>query len=380
MALLSLGILSMGVLKESAKFILRPKQSRLVSKSPPYDRLCISAILSRLAYKSRSEFRVASKNVTHKFPSLEMSFEQVIFEKDTDLVMLDASKNVDDSSTSYHDTQAFIWFRNGHAYVIFRGTDSKNDVLSDIDVRRSKFGKNYGALVHNGFLQQFNAIENDLTAYLKRHRSEYTDITFIGHSLGSACALLAALFYAEYFKCDCLSKETIIKNKNEDDDSHYSDVEDYGITIGDNTAKVDKQTYRDGDGDGDGDGTIKDIKDEEIKPPVIHCHGFGGPRVGNECFAQYFGDHKILTQNTWQVRQYEDVVTMIPLSFRFCHVPSPTLYFHKGNVEFNESGKDNPWFMRPFALLTKINLFNVTESHNLDKYIESVLEQYKNME
>lgn len=350
MALVSLGILSLGILKESAKYMMRPKRSRITSGNPPYDKLCISAILSRLAYKSRSEFKEATKLVTHKFPSLESSFEQVIFENDTDLVMLDGSKKQnDDGPGTYQDTQAFAWFRNGHAYVVFRGTESKKDILSDIDVRRSKFGKHYGALVHNGFLQQFNAIEDELTAYLESHRKEYTDITFIGHSLGSACAILASLFYAEHFKYDCVPSEA--------------------MTIDTESSIMDTPSIQ----------IMEDKNEYENKPLIIHCHGFGGPRVGNECFAKFFRDHKILSKNTWQIRQFEDVVPMIPLSFRFCHVPTPTLYFHKGKVHFNEQGTDNPWFLRPFILLTKINVFNITKPHDLDNYIESTLFQYKDM-
>lgn len=333
MAAFAFGLLGVGITKFSIKQIIKPRKKMVVKIDPPYETLCISAILSKLAYKSLTDFRSSAREVTDKYPSLKRQFEKIIFEKDEDLVLFDAAKKTcedmtlpDEVKVDCQDTQVFIWLREKNVYVVFRGTDSKNDVLADLDVRRINFGKESGVLIHRGFLNQFNAIESNLTAFLEEHRHEYTHITFTGHSLGMACSIIASIFYEEYF------------------------MRVYGSMSG---------------------------SDTPTNIPIIHCHGFGGPRVGNHKFAEYYSRHKRLNDNTWQIKDFEDVVTMIPFSHRFCHVPSPTLSFYKANVRYTNDKKDNPWYIRPLLILTKMNLFNIPAAHSLDKYIKTVLRHYE---
>jgi len=322
----ALGVLGIGITKVSLKHILKPRKSRITKTEPPYETLCISAIFAQLAYKSKDDFMTSAATITHQYPTLKNGFERTIFENEEDLEMLDASKEKEEENAEEEneevkrdcqDTQVFMWIRNGMAYVVFRGTESKGDILANLDVRRSSFTKKSGVLVHRGFSNQFFAIEKKLTEYLSEFRFEYTEITFIGHSLGMACCILASLYYEEYF-----------------------------------------------------------AREEQCpESPVIHCHGFGGPRVGNKKFASYFAKHTRLKNNTWQIKAFEDIVTMIPFSHRFCHIASPTLYFHNGKMHFTDKRKDNPWYFRPFLILTKMNVLNVTEAHSLDKYIESLFKQ-----
>lgn len=330
MATFLLGALGVSVAKVSIKHLLKPRKTRVEKVNPPYEVLCASAIFSRLAYKDVDEFRSSAGELGEKYPSLRRTIDNIIFEKDEDLIFIDGGKKTREShdenqdeaikneiKNDCQDTQVFTWIRNGHAYVVFRGTDSKNDVLANLDVRRMNFGEESGVLIHRGFLNQFNAIESDLTALLETHRQEYTQITFIGHSLGMACSTIASIFYEEFFS--------------------------RGECVG----------------------------------PIIHCHGFGGPRVGNHKFAAYYAEHERLNKNTWQVKDFEDIVPMIPFSHRFCHVPSPTLCLYKGKVRYTNGKKDYPWFTRPFLILTKMNVFNISAAHNLDKYIQSLLKHYK---
>jgi len=165
-------------------------------------------------------------------------------------------------------------------------------------------------LVHRGFHNQFMAIEDKLTAYVDNEKENVDDIYFIGHSLGMACATLAALYYTHY------------------------------------------------------------LNNTKIK---IHCHSFGGPRVGNKEFINFYAQQTDLIQNTYSVIDYKDPVIHLPFSYNFFHIVSPTIVLGRsGKLELRDGADTTHWLFRPFQILLWIPFPNVIKDHHIDSYIEKL--------
>ena len=82
---------------------------------------------------------------------------------------------------AYYKMEAIVWFRGTRI-------SSFNDLRLDFTLKEKDFliGK-----CHNGFLQGTRRVIDDILPYLVGKER----ITFIGHSLGGACAALAALIF-----------------------------------------------------------------------------------------------------------------------------------------------------------------------------------------
>ena len=88
-------------------------------------------------------------------------------------------------------------------WVVSRGTDShyKNEVLADlktsqIEIKTDEFGKldpDTPVMVHKGFYEMYKNIKDEI----ERRNIQFNNdtIVFSGHSLGSAVAILLALYY-----------------------------------------------------------------------------------------------------------------------------------------------------------------------------------------
>ena len=129
-----------------------------------------------------------------------------------------------DSSTC---AQAFSLVREGALVFVFRGTESLQDVITDLDVRRIAYLENTGLLVHAGFLRQFNSLKLNLIKTIEKYSGKVDKILCIGHSLGGALATLASGHFGSLYNG---------------------------------------------------------------KLPVS-CHTFGSPRVGNIAYAEWFSKH-----------------------------------------------------------------------------------------
>lgn len=305
--------------RQVLKYVWSPrKHPREIKRDVPYEDLCVSAVLSRLAYLPKKDFGEKSLLCVRDDQILIDKVRKALAEKEDDIelyqgISKDASQNC---FWGVQDTQVYVWRKDDRAYIVFRGTESKEDWLSNLDVRKRKleFGEDKNSIsleVHNGFKNQFMSVEDRITSFLEDHKKDIKEIYFLGHSLGMACSVIAALYYHHYFSQDNLPHIT------------------------------------------------------------IHCHNFGGPRIGSQKFAEYYAQQKELTSRTWCVRDVCDVIPMVPLSSRFYHIPCPTLCIGEDEkVEIKK--KDMCSIMRPLKMLTMMNITDPISPHYIEKYIEKL--------
>jgi len=71
----------------------------------------------------------------------------------------------------------------------FRGTQTTSDLFEDSHIRQNTF--EFGGNVHQGFLNVYNSIKDQITSVLKNFTG--TTLIITGHSLGSAVAVLIAI-------------------------------------------------------------------------------------------------------------------------------------------------------------------------------------------
>lgn len=132
---------------------------------PPWDMLCKCCELSMLAYKEPDE------------------------------VGVEYDAFYDGRPNGGEDAEAYMWWEQGNStvFIAFRGTESRSDVLADLDVRRARIRGR--VRVHNGFHRQLHSviggIESDIRARLPER------VVVCGHSLGGALATLAAAHLAD---------------------------------------------------------------------------------------------------------------------------------------------------------------------------------------
>lgn len=222
-----------------------------------------------------------------------------------------------------NDCEFYICFdKSDNLMVIFRGTESYRDILSDLNASRSKFtipNLNHSdyPYVHSGFLRQFNSIMNKLNSIINTYITNKgyfnkKHITFSGHSLGGALATLAALYY------------------------HYK-YKYYNI--------------------------------------YVNCVSFGSPRVGGSLFCRLFNNsiHK-----SYRFVNKNDIVTMIPTRWRFKHVDG-LKWFNDKEVKDHMENRFWDSFTSTF-----INWFGNTVSdsssfiddHSCNLYIEKLQKYY----
>ena len=155
------------------------------------------------------------------------------------------------------DAQCFVCIKNKNIYIVFRGTSSKSDVLSDIKLWRTKCDYLEDTLIHSGFLEQYNSIRSNLINKLNEVIKDNTkNIIFTGHSLGASLSTIASLDF-----------------------------------------KLNHQTRS------------KDV--------IIDCITFASPRVGNKKFSKLFN---LNITNSTRIVYHRDPVTFLPLFIRFNHV------------------------------------------------------------
>lgn len=89
-------------------------------------------------------------------------------------------------------TQGYVATRHGQVVVAFPGTADKRDFFTDMKYIKTDFP--LGGRVHLGFYHAYLNVADAVSSDLRKHRGP---LTFIGHSLGAAIALIAASTYPE---------------------------------------------------------------------------------------------------------------------------------------------------------------------------------------
>ena len=116
--------------------------------------------------------------------------------------------------SSYNDCQLYMCKYDNKLITWFRGTESKRDVLVDLNFFRTKFympNVTNNVYVHKGFYNQFNSVfnklDNNITNYMLENNTN-KELIFIGHSLGGALATLGSCYYANKYpniKTSCVT-------------------------------------------------------------------------------------------------------------------------------------------------------------------------------
>lgn len=278
--------------------------------------LVVNSILSRLAYNEFKDLKNCDWN------RLCLGQPNYISKLEEEYCLVAPSFFYD--AQPLNDTQAVTWISNPthtnqkRIHISFRGTESHQDVLSDLDVRQVRlqllgFDDNlHDIYVHSGFYRQFNVIKHDIFRDVIRQLELDPRITAIyvtGHSLGGALATLCA------FELACL------------------------------------------------------LKNKYTSAPSIHCHTFGSPRVGNAQFAEHFANW---VDDSWRVANKEDPVPLVPMSFRFNHVDGQAICINDDKTITKMD--DIPWYVRLWKSLFSIDVKSPIGDHNCDVYISRLMD------
>lgn len=93
--------------------------------------------------------------------------------------------------------QCWIFYKKENKQVIvsFRGSDSIQDISRSLCMVPQEFG-NYGFTAHSGYLKYYMSLRPHLFRYFTEHGKDIEVATFIGHSMGGACAIMASYDFA----------------------------------------------------------------------------------------------------------------------------------------------------------------------------------------
>ena len=92
------------------------------------------------------------------------------------------------------DGNVYVWKKDKKMYVTFRGTNSRMDVLIDLDF--TMFHWKEDIFVHSGFKDQFMSLEKNITMEITE---DIEEIHFSGHSLGCGLSTFATAYYGEKY-------------------------------------------------------------------------------------------------------------------------------------------------------------------------------------
>jgi len=169
------------------------------------------------------------------------------------------------------DSQMYVCKYENKLSIIFRGTESNRDVLTDLNLIQVELplkNQDENPQVHWGFYNQFNELKPDIDKIIKEYHESTEnldkEIIFSGHSLGGALATISALNYAY----------------------EYPDI-------------------------------------------TIDCITLGSPRVGDYKFAEYFD--KCIT-NSYRFVNDNDPIPCMPTAWRYKHVKG-CIWLHEDQVK-----------------------------------------------
>jgi len=169
------------------------------------DDILNASILSYLAYLEPDLFYLKwdiyrSKDLNHNnknnFYSIREYYASKIFSKiKDDPLFYDGSTN----EKVLRDAQAYLLTKDDTQYIVFRGSSSIFDFISDFDflqIPLDGYPIEENIRIHRGFYMQFKSVRDKLFADIDPNKK----LVFCGHSLASSCATIAALYYGSLHK------------------------------------------------------------------------------------------------------------------------------------------------------------------------------------
>ena len=261
------------------------------------------AYLCKLSYLDQEEIKQIFNNNTHEYKHL--------IENSTDFPLL-IENNKD-------DCEVYILKYNNNLIIAFRGTESLQDMISDIKIARKDLVlKNtcLKPLVHTGFYDQLDSVNNTIERNIKMFKESTPEGSLIitGHSLGGAVATIASLKYATEFELP---------------------------------------TY---------------------------CVTFGSPRVGDAIFCNLFNE-KIAS--SIRIVNDDDPIPLVPLPFRYSHVDGVKwIYDNKILSKTEQCCKWFRFIGIFFLSCSTCCLKSAFDDHTMDSYILDLnnLEEFQNLE
>ena len=125
---------------------------------------------------------------------LSVLCKNIYYNKDT---FLNGLKNFGFTSCEYiekKNIELFLGYRDNFIIIVFRGTDSVKDWLTNIKITGMKEHQFLGK-VHRGFLSGFELVKEDIDKFVSKYYKETDHIICTGHSLGGALSALCAVEY-----------------------------------------------------------------------------------------------------------------------------------------------------------------------------------------
>lgn len=290
-----------------------------VSRMPSVNthKIALTAILSKLAYQSPEEIQQLWDLLHHHspiIPPIDVTEDTLLHE----FMRKTLSKPIFlQASCDCEDTQLFIFIQRKSIYICFRGSSSFKDFAANIDVQRYCLSNTCSVpvppkvTIHKGFFEQYRAIEHYLYDILYPYFPTHMRIILCGHSLGAALAQIAASHIASH-------------------PSFHSAFE-------------------------------------------ISCYTFGGPRVGNYAFVNWF--QSSVAEN-YRIVHRSDPIPNVPILPFWRHTTGLCLVFDKNNVYIE--AKDKRWYQRFFWFLKTCIPWSVLNfnDHAMSVYVRDWLQFY----
>ena len=260
------------------------------------------AYLCKLSYKSQSEINDIFEKSNSPYEGLT--------KKCTGTPILHENKK-------RNDCEVYTVTYNNNLIIIFRGTESLQDVLSDLNIIKEPLlldNSTVYPFVHSGFLRQLNSVtlnvEKVITEFKQKEPSG--SIIICGHSLGGAIATIAAIKYTLRFEMP------------------------------------------------------------------VYCITFGSPRAGDYKFAKIFDDKIVLSI---RIVNQDDPIPLVPLPFTYSHVKGIRwLYKNNIKTKSEQCCKWLRIIKNFFLSCSTCCLLSAFNDHNMDNYIDDLvnIENFEN--
>uniref|UniRef100_A0A6C0CM45 Fungal lipase-type domain-containing protein n=1 Tax=viral metagenome TaxID=1070528 RepID=A0A6C0CM45_9ZZZZ len=242
------------------------------------------ALTSELAFNSIDEL-VGLWNNRNTSNEIKVEFKEASRELFQKLVQKPQFINVDDDESDELVRVCILEFKD--KYIVgFRGTETKLDLKSDIDIRKVPITYNNKTLVykrrnrehklkmHCGFYRQYLRIKEYLDVILESF-DKSKKVIFTGFSLGGALATIASFYYRLKYPISVLGDYT-----------------------------------------------------------PMWCVTYGSPRVGNKWFSKFY--NVSVDAHIYRIILYGDSITRMPSFSRFKHIGTK-IVLCKSGIKFKHS-------------------------------------------